>query len=65
MEDEKFLKPCRVCGGETDVKNYYPSRVKKSDWLCPKCCQGENKQYKLKHRAQECFSLDSGGAVND
>ena len=53
MNGEKNLKICRGCGTELEVGGYYPSRAKRNDWLCPKCCQEGNKQYMLNRRIQE------------
>ena len=69
MEEEKILRSCRGCGEEIDIEDYYPSRARKSDWLCPKCCQEGNKQYMLKRRIREYlemgFSLPgSAGTIN-
>ena len=59
MEEEKILKSCRGCGTELEVGGYYPSRARKSDWLCPKCCQEGNKQYMLKRRTREYLEMGS------
>lgn len=33
-------KICRVCK-EIPKKGFFPSRARRYDWLCPRCCQNK------------------------
>ena len=46
--------PCRVCG-KVPEDGYYHSKILRSDWICPDCCNKQVKKQREDKAKEEGF----------